>query len=165
MEHVQEKQPPDVIASDTDNRTTIFPKEAPPDKQHQFERFKAYNTGLWNGPRRENTELMNRQDDLHLFDSIAGQVDLTPYQKKRGRHLLDQFSIGEYTAPGRDAASVVFGLCVLIANEDVEAGTRYWPHPEAASNDVAFERVADSLTAHWTDLVSIIMRMGNRLEV
>lgn len=165
MEHVDEKQPPTVLTSDTDNQTTIDPAEAPPAKRTKFERLRAYNTGLWNGPQRENTEEFRRQDDLHLYDSIAGQCGLTPYQKERGRQLLDQFSIGDYTSQTTSAAAVMLALCAVVANSDVEDGTRYWPHPDATSNDRDFERVASDLATDWRTLVGLIMQLDHRLGV
>jgi len=165
MDDSTDHQPPDVLSSDTPNQTMIHPLDAPPEQREKYKRFRAYNTGAWNGPRRENKEIVHRQDDLHLYDAISGQLDLTPYQKKRGRCLLDTFSIGDYTAPGRSAKSVIFALCIVVANADVPDGTRYWPHPDAASNDLQFEEVAEDIPNDWPDLVSLVMKLEHRLEV
>lgn len=167
MEHIQEKQPPDVITSDTENQTIIPVDKAQPEKQEKFRRFRAYNTGLWNGPRRENKKAVHRQDDLHLYDSIASQVCLTQYQKARGRRLLDSISVDSYTTQNggdRPTKSVIFAICIAVANDDVPKGTRYWPHPDTKSNDHDFERVAESIPTEWPDLVSLVMMMDELLS-
>lgn len=163
MERIDEKQAPTVLTSDTDNQTKIDPSEAPPGKREKFKRFRAYNTGLWNGPRRENTEQFRRQDDLHLYDSLAAQCGLTPYQKERGRRLLDTFSIGEYTNQRVSAAEVMFSLCAVVANDDADGGTRYWPHPETKINDPDFKRIAADLGTDWRVLVGLMMKLDHRV--
>lgn len=163
MEHIEEQQPPSVLTSDTDNRTTIDPREAPPDQREKYRRFRAWNTGMWNGPKRENTQQFRRQDDLHCYDSVAAQCGLTPYQKERGRRLLDTFSIADYTNYNVSAAAVIFALCVVVANEDVDDGTRYWPN--ANTNDRDFERVAGDLVIGWKTMVGLIMKLDHRLGV
>lgn len=165
MEHIDEKQPPDVITSDTDNATQIRPEEAPRHKQKQFRRFRAYNTGLWNGPLRENKEAIRRQDDLHLYDAISAQVGLNRGQKKRGRNLLDRFSIGDYTKQRRSASAVVFALCAALANADVPEGTVYWPGRDVAVNDPDFDRVAESIDCHWTDMRSLVLKLKYRFDL
>jgi len=141
MERVDEQQPPTVVTSDTDNATQIRPDDAPAHKRHQFERFRAYNRGLWNGPKRENKEEMFRQDNLHRFDAIASAVDLTRSQKARGRTVFDGLDWQEL---GTHIDFIIFGVCCAVANDDVDDGTRYWPHPDA-TGDAAFEEIAADL--------------------
>lgn len=142
MDDIHEKEPPDVVTSDTPNATKVRPHEAPPHKERKFEAFRAYNTDLWNGPRRENTELMRRQDDLHRYDAISSQLSLTDFQKKRGRQLLDELDFQEL---GKPIDQIIFAVCVIAANADVDVGTRYWPHPDATDNDESFAELGEEL--------------------
>lgn len=160
MEHIDEKQPPDVLTSDGENATTIPVDEAPPHKREQFRRFRAYNTGLWNGPRRENKQAMYRQDNLHRYDAIASQLDLTPFQQKRGRVLLDDL---DFMRLGRPVDYWLWAVCVVVANDDVADGTRYWPTPDGGSG--VFAQTADDLEMDYATRMSAIMTVKNRLEV
>jgi hypothetical protein len=165
MDSPEERQPPDVITSDTDNATKIQPKEAPPGKRAKFRRFRAYNTDMWNGPRRENTEQFRRQDNLHRYDSIASSLNLNDYQKSRGRKVLDDIKVNLL---GIEVDSIIFGICTLVANKDVDNGTRYWPqHPdqERTDNDGRFEEVADSLNLGWKKQMSIIKKVQSRVDI
>lgn len=158
VEHVQEKQPPGVLTSDTDNATQIHPTEAPPHKRRQFERFRAYNTGLWNGPRRENKTAMYRQDNLHRYDSIASSLELTPYQKQRGRSLLDDVKPSSF---GKPIDQLLFAICVVVANADAD-GKRYWPHPQKRDNDAEFTDMGDSLDLSLRMQMSAVMKLKSQ---
>lgn len=159
MEKIEEKQPPDVITSDTENATRVEPRDAPPHKRQRFEEFRAYNTGAWNGPRRENKELIRQQDNLHLYDAVTSKIELTDYQRQRGRRLLKSHDLSEMTAPDRPLEHVVFGLCVLLVNDD---GTRYYPGQIA---DEAFETIADDFELDTSDQISLIERLRPRVEL
>jgi len=160
MEHVEEKQPPAVLTSDTENATQIHPSEAPPHKRAQFERFRAYNTGLWNGPRRENKEAMYRQDNLHRYDSIASGLELTPYQKERGRQLLDDVEPSSF---GKPIDQLLFAICVIVANADAE-GKRYWPHPDKRDNDPLFTEMAEDIGLSTRMQMSSVMKLKSQTE-
>jgi len=165
MDSPTEKQPPDVITSDTDNATQIHPSEAPPGKREKYRRFRAYNTGLWNGPRRENTEQFRRQDDLHRYDALASSLDLTDRQQKRGRRIFDSLNINEFTSPGQSVDVVIFAVCVLVANAAVEDGTRYYPPPDRGGNDEDFARVAKDLELNVSTQLSIIERVRTEADL
>jgi hypothetical protein len=160
MEHIQEKEPPEVITSDTDNATKIHPSDAPSHKYQQFQRFRAYNTGMWYGPEEENKEKVRRQDNLHRYDSIASSVELTDYQKSRGRSLLDEIKVKDV---GINVDSIIFAICVLVANDDVSEGSRYYPHPEAAGDEM-FVSVGESLELDRADQISAIEKVRAILD-
>lgn len=162
MEDVQEDEIPDVVSSDGANRTTIAVSKAPEHKREKFERFRAYNTGFWNGPKRENTEAFRRQDRLHLFDSIATSVDLTGPQKKRGRKLVEKIDFNSLTANNIDQSCVIFALCVVVANRDVPDGTRYWPH-EDATDDREFRSTGESLGIGLNQQMSLVKKVQSRI--
>ena len=154
VEHIDEQQPPSVVTSDTDNATMFHPSEAPPHLREQYERFRAYNTGLWNGPFRENKQAMHRQDNLHRYDAIASSLDLTEYQKQRGRAALDDVALGKV---GLNIDLFIFALCILVVNRDAE-GTRYWPHTDKMDNDPAFETMARELNFPFSKQLSAVMK-------
>lgn len=157
MEHISEKQPPTVLDSDTENATTIHPNEAPPSQREKYKRFRAYNTGLWNGPRRENKSEMHRQDDLHRFDALASQLELTSFQKERGRLIFDEL---EYFGP--PVEHTIFAVCAVVVNADYSDGSRYWPHPSKSDNDEMFDEMASELEISLKKQMSTIMKVKNR---
>lgn len=161
MELVDEEQPPDVLTSDTDNATFIHPSEARPHEREKYRRFRAYNTGLWNGPKRENKEAVRRQDNLHRYDAISSQLDLTPYQKQRGRAILDDIDL---RATGKPLDHVAFAVCVVVANADAE-GKRYWPHAEKRDNDPIFAEMGGSLSMSIGQQLSAVMVVKQRTTV
>lgn len=148
MKDVQEKQPRTVVTSDSENSTKIRPDEALPHKRKKFRKFRAYNTGMWNGPRRENTEQFRRQDDLHRYDAISSKFGLTDYQKARGRKMIDNIGFERFSV---DEAA--FGICMVVANEDAiatedgEHPLRHYPNPGGVTyvSDEEFEEMAESL--------------------
>lgn len=165
MERIQEKEPPEVITSDTENATTIPVDEAPPAKREKFRKFRAYNTGLWNGPRRENKTAIMRQDNLHLYDAIASQIELTDYQQKRGRVALDRIELNDFGGPNLTVDLVIWSICVIVANDDVPEGTRYWPHPQTKSNDGLIEQVANDLGMDLSKQMSVLQRVMARTDI
>jgi len=161
----RESNIPDSVTSDTNNATTIHPEEAPPDKQEKFERLRSYNMGLWNGSKRENTEMFRTQDNLHRYDSIASSCDLTGHQKSRGRELLQRLDNREI---GLRIDLSIFAICVIVANEDVECGNRYYPEsPEMVERfgpeELQFVEVADSLGFGWEEQISTIEKLRREL--
>ena len=161
MEDVQEREPPEVIGIDTENATFVNPYEAPTHKHHKFQKFRAYNRGMWNGPKRENEDVVHRQDDLHRYDSVASSLELTDYQKSKGRKMLDDFDAHSF---GYSIDHIIFAICALVANDDVPEGSRYYPHPEAAG-DEAFVSVGESLGLDRADQVSAIEKVRPRLNL
>ncbi|WP_372611695.1 hypothetical protein [Halomonas sp.] len=155
VEHVNEKQPPDVLTSDTENATKIEPKDALPHERQKFRKFRSYNTGMWNGPRRENKEMMYRQDNLHRYDSIASQLELTKYQKQRGRSILDTVKPSDF---GKPIDQLLFAICIIVANADAR-GKRYWPHPNKGDNDKAFTKLGEELGLSISMQMSALMKL------
>jgi hypothetical protein len=161
MEYPEEKKPPDVITSDTNNATTIQPDEAPAHKQYKFKRFRAYNTGTWNGPKRENKEVVRRQDNLHRFDSLSSTLRLNDYQKKRGRKLFDTLDVRSI---GWNVDAIIFAVCVLVVNDDVPDGSRYYPN-QNTPDDAVFDRVGSEIGYEDDQLVSIIEKIRGRINL
>lgn len=162
MESPSEEQIPDALSSDTNNATEIHPEDAPPHKQAQFRRFRAYNMGTWNGPKRENKSLKRNQDNLHRYDALASSLDLTPHQKARGRSVLADLDI---RAIGIGVDPIIFAICVLVANADVDGGHRYWPRSDHPANDRIFRAVADDLGIGYNKQKSAITRVRRRTNL
>jgi len=165
MEYSKEREPPAVITSDTENATKIQPKEAPPEKRAKFRRFRAYNTGTWNGPKRENKKIVHRQDNIQRYDAISSTLELTQVQKSQGREIFDSLDLGEFNKGNEDIDHVIFGLCVLIANKDVRGGTRHWPHPDNSQTDSIFMDFAKSIGLSLNEQMSIVQRVRSRVNL
>lgn len=141
MHRINDEEVPTVLTSTTENATNINPNDASTEKQREkFSRLSKYNRGTWNGPRRENKEVTLHQDNLAIFDALGGQVDLTDYQKKKGRRILTRLDLPNI---GKSVNLIAFSICALVANDDVHDGYRYWP--TAKDTDEVFERVAESI--------------------
>jgi hypothetical protein len=160
MENIEEREPDTVITSDTPNATKIQPKEAPPGRREKFRKFRKYNTGMWNGPKRENKQQVFHQDNLHRYDSISSSLNLSGYQKQRGRSLIEDFDFREL---GCSVDGFLFGICVLVVNDNLHDSCRYYPNPEA-SGDSDFEDMADTLGLDRGDQISFIEKARSCLD-
>jgi len=160
--HINDDEVGAQLTAATGNATNINPNDAQTEKQRKkFSRLSKYNRGIWNGPRRENKKVTRRQDNLAIFDSLAGQLELTNYQKKEGRRVLDALDLRKI---GKSVDLIAFSVCVLVANDDVPDGYRYWPRAKNADSD--FRRVAGNLRHDLDAILSAMMTVdGLREEV
>lgn len=182
MNRTNDEEVTTVLTSATENATNINPNEASYDDQPAkysdygtptYEKFTRYNRG-WNGPKRENKEVNRNQDNLAIFDALSGRVGLTDYQKSKGRRTLTQLDLPKI---GKSVDVVAFAICILVANDDVHNGHRYWPngdkdnHPEAFTSwksvsdpDNPFEIVADSLSHDEAAILSVLRTVDSRRD-
>jgi hypothetical protein len=160
MEDNTEREPPEVITSDTENATKIHPDEASPDKRRKFRKFRAYNTGTWNGPKREHKDVVYNQDNLHRYDSIASALSLTDFQKRRGRELVPSL---DFRKMGMEIDQFLFALCILVVNDDVRDGSRYYPHPKA-TGDPDFEKVGSDLNLDREAQISAVEKVREETD-
>lgn len=155
------------LTSATENATNIIPKEASYEDQPAkyrdygtptYEKFSHYNRG-WNGPKRENKEVNRNQDNLAIFDALAGQVELTDYQKAEGRRILTQLDLPNL---GRSVDLVAFSVCILVANDDVHDGHRYWP----TANDTCseFTQIAENIGYDSNTILSVMLTVDARRD-
>jgi len=156
MESPKEKHPPETITPDTENATYFDPNERN-NNPSKFRRLMLYNRGTWKDRREENKKVTHRQDNLAILDSLAGQLDLTRFQKEKARRVFDALELGKL---GKSVSLVAFGVCTLVANDDVPNGTRYWP----TSNNTCslFESIADDLGFTENQQLSIILTIDHR---
>lgn len=167
MHRTNDEEVPSVLTSATENATNINSNEASYDDQPakyrdygipKYQKFSRYNRG-WNGPKRENKEVNRNQDNLAIFDALAGQVELTNYQKKKGRRTLSRLDLPKL---GRSVDLVAFSLCALVANDDVHDGHRYWPTEK--DTDEPFERVAGGLKHDEDTILGMMLTLDARRD-
>lgn len=153
METTTEKEPSEVITPDTENATYFLPDEAPASNTN-YERLQLLNRNTWVDRREENKEVKHRQGNLALYDALSSQLELTDYQKSRGRTIIDRLKLGEWGIP---TELVAFGVCAVVANDDVPTGTRYWP--TAHHTDKLFERIGDDLEYSSKQQLRVITKL------
>lgn len=167
MHKTNDEEVPSVLTSTSENATNINPNDASYSDQPAkfrdygtptYEKFSAYNRG-WNGPKRENKEVNRNQDNLAIFDALAGQVELTSYQKSEGRRTLSRLDLPRI---GKSVNLVAFSVCILVANDDVHDGHRYWP--TAKESDSEFERVADNIDFSDNAILSAMLTVDARRD-
>ncbi len=127
-----------IVTPDTVNATHFHAAEAPPGERKKYARLHGYNTGVYNGEWANKTEL-RRLDNLALFDAISSQLDLTNYQKRRGRGLFDSFNLNHF---GHRAELVAFCICAYVCRKD---GRIYHPKRAERNNDDLFREFANRL--------------------
>jgi len=108
-------------------------------EQH-FSRLAKLNTGVWNGSW-EDKELLYRNDNLAIFDAIAGQLELTNYQKQVGRQVFEQLNLRELTDPVVDTPLVAVMTAAVVVRRD---GRFYHPQRLENTNDAVFLDLLDS---------------------
>ena len=110
--------------------------------REKWKRFHGYNNGLWNGKWADKKKLF-AQDNDRIFDSIAGQIGLTRYQKDRGRSLFQDIHHSSHGSYYR-VVDIAFYVCVLVANEEYAGkGRIYHPGKKNYSHPVGIDHVGD----------------------
>lgn len=155
MESPSEKVPPEVITPDTKNATFFNPDES--NTEQRFKLLRFYHRGTWKDRRTENKKVRHRQDNLAIYDALSSQLTLTDWQKKKGRRIFDGLDL---QLLGKSARLVAFGVCILVANDDVVDGTRYWPN--ASDTDEEFTQIKDNLDFRDSQVLSIISLVDRR---
>ena len=142
---------------DTDNATHFNYQEAPDDQEGHYRKLHQYNTGMRNGEWIDQ-ELGRKIDALNLYDCISSTLELTPYQKERGRHLVDRINIRKI---GNDTKAVILCLCAIVVRED---GRIYHPNRSNQNNDPFFITFAQQLTLSEAALKSCYNRVATEIE-
>jgi hypothetical protein len=171
MESQDERSPPVTTSGDTENSTHFHTGEGRAALEDhllalpksKWQRLKLLNEGMWNGPQRENTEALRTQDNLHIYDAVVCQLELTDHQKEWGRSIYDDLPHGEL---GRPVKQYAFAVGVLVANHDYpREGKRYWPQENATDNDELFEQVGDDLDLSQRQQLSALMKVKSRTDL
>ena len=110
------------------------------------------NTGMY-ARGRTDQEKIRRADNLAIFDAIAGQLELTDWQKRYGRAVVDNLNLREI---GHPVEGVVFAVCALTVRRDRRF---YHPNRDDENNDSEFLRLKDDLSLSDRNVRSLIHRL------
>ncbi len=154
---IEEKEPSEVLTPDTENATHFDPDDVHGSTPINYKRLRLYNRNTWKDRREENKEVTHRQDNLAIYDALAGQLELTDYQKEKGRRIFDKLELEKL---GKPARLIAFGVCAVVANDDVHDGSRY--HPQMNNPDELFVEIMDNLDFTVSQLHSTIGVVNNR---
>lgn len=154
---IKEKEPSHVLTPDTENATFFDPKEVNASTSVNYKRLRLYNRNTWKDRREENKEVTHRQDNFAIYDALAGQLELTDYQKEKGRRVFDRLELDDL---GKPARLIAFGVCAVVSNDDVHGGSRY--HPQMNNPDELFEHIIERLGFTIGQLHSVIGVVNDR---
>jgi hypothetical protein len=108
----------------------------------QWLRFHGYNQGTWNGAWA-NKEKLYQIDNDAVFDAIAGQIELSRYQRQRGKILFRRIDFPKYS-PYYTVTDIAFYVCVLVANEDYRGkGRIYHPNKKHYKHKIGIDSVGN----------------------
>lgn len=158
---VEEKEPSEVLTPDTENATYFNANETDDSNWTgkspvNYKRLLIYNRNTWKNRWEENKEVTHRQDNLAILDALSGQLELNNFQKEKSRRVFDELDLGDL---GKSVRLIAFGVCAVVANEDVHDGSRY--HPQMDDPDELFVEMADRLDFTTKQLHSVIGVVGN----
>lgn len=118
---------------------------------------------LWNRDDRNgkwvDEEKAGQDDRSAILDAVAGQLELTDYQKERAWYLLQQ--LGTDTFRANPTGLVCFCVCAIACRED----GREW-HPDRAreSNDHKFSYFLRELGYGEEARESLVRKLYKRLD-
>lgn len=165
-----ESQPEPSVEPDTLNHTKFYGSEVGNDRRldetesrsEHYRRLANLNRGIWVGEWADKTALRNA-DNLAIFDSIAGQLELSPHQKRIGRLQFGELNLRELSSPnGIDAKLVAIITCAIVCRED---GRFYHPSRAAKNNDWLFVDLLDSFDYRDSVIHSCYRKVLNRVSL
>lgn len=127
------------ITPDGQNATKFNPEEAPAGSHEHWRRLAGYNSGVYNGSWADQ-QAIRLNDNLAVFDAVAGQLELTNHQKRTGRDRLSALNVRSL---GTGIETVVFAVCAITVRED---GRGYYPTRKPENNDPLFVDMALELS-------------------
>jgi len=147
-----EEQSEPLTEPDTDNATKFHPDDADHDTEDRIDgtatfeqhytRLASHNSGIYNGKWADKTKLRH-QDNLSVFDAIASQVELSPYQKETGRREYGDLNLRKLSTPGGiDGTLVAIMTAAVVSRRD---GRGYHPGFHDEANDDLFLALLDNL--------------------
>ncbi|MFC6717927.1 hypothetical protein ACFQGT_09830 [Natrialbaceae archaeon GCM10025810] len=146
-----------IISPDTENATHFHSVEAPEKHRKKFRRLHGYNTGVYNGQWADKAEL-RRLDNLAVFDAVSSQLELTPFQKRRGRLLFDSLDLRRI---GYRASLVAVCVAAYVCRED---GRMYHPYRKSENNDELFVEFLEYLGERPTVAAKCYNKVAGALE-
>lgn len=140
-----------------DNSTTLDPTDAPPHKRQEYRRHRRNNQPGQNGKWRDETVHIPK-DRRNVFDAIAGQLELTSYQKERSRHLLGKLPDDHFRANPTKL------VCFVVAGHvGVEDGRDYHPRNLLRNKKNQYAEQAEALGIGYSELISCWYRVAQDL--
>jgi len=140
-----------------DNATTLNPDDAPAHKRHQYRLHRRNNQPGQNGKWRDETVHIPK-DRKNVLDAIAGQLELTDYQRQRSRHLLGQLPDDHFRA---NATKLV--CFVLAGHVGAEDGRDYHPRNLIRNEANQYATEAAALGIEYSELASCWYRVREDL--
>lgn len=144
-----------VRISDRPNATLFHPKDSASGYRYGerkesyrslYERLWLYHTGLYNGKWRDESK-MNCLDRLYLFEAIADELELTPYQKSEARRLIETpgkpVDFRRFNKPNSGMLPSLTGILAICAYICFKDGRRC--HPNHKEKDELFEHMMNRL--------------------
>ncbi|WP_330630692.1 hypothetical protein [Halocatena halophila] len=104
-----------------------------------YKRLASYNIDQRTG-QGSNEPVRYRQDNLAIYDAVSSSLELTDYQKRRGRQLFDEMPLEDWVNQIIDVPLVAFCVAAHAVRED---GRMYHPSRSAKNNDELFSDFAD----------------------
>jgi hypothetical protein len=166
-----ENQPEPLTDPDTPNHTRFYGSDAPNGNRldgteslaGHYQRLANLNTGVFNGKWAVDESARWRQEDLAIFDCIAGQLELTPHQKQVGRTAYGDLDLRELSSPnGIDAALVAFITSAIVCRQD---GRFYHPSRSSDTNDTLFVDLIENLDYRDSVVYSCYEKVLNRIDL
>jgi hypothetical protein len=127
--------------------------------KNHYSRLALANSGNWNGFWRDEHKA-TEQDNHAIVDAIAGQLELTSYQRERAHAVLDSLPrelLGAY-----QSALLALAVCGVVAAED---GRDYHPnkaHPNSNS-DTVFVTLFEETGAQYSKFYSCWNRVSSEI--
>lgn len=166
-----ENQPEPSTEPDTPNHTKFYGSDAPSGDRldgieslsDHYRRLANLNTGIFNGKWAVDESARWRQESLAIFDSIAGNLELSPFQKTVGRTAYDGLDLRELSSPnGIDAPLVAVMVCAVVCRSD---GRFYHPNRDDKTNDPLFTTLLADLDYRPRVVRSCYEKVLNRVDL
>lgn len=117
-------------------------------KQNHYRRLSAKNSLRWRGQWRDE-QRETRTDAAAILDSVAGHLELTPYQHGEAERIFS--GLPDKYVQAYSTALVALCVCSLVARQD---GRSYHPNQTKAGSSVSteFTRLVDDIGTSYTAL-------------
>lgn len=167
MQYDENEEEP-LTSPDTPNRTRLNPSEGKSPSQDYgpgkyWERLSRLNTGVVDSFGTADTKHQRRQERLAAFDAVAGQLELTSWQKREGRRIMETLRVGS-GGLGIDLYLASFTLAAYVVREDSASTRTYHPRRADRNNCRLFLDVANDLGLDPNRIHSVLNRMEEHVS-
>lgn len=131
-------------------------------KQEYFKHLKETNEGRKNGEVWHNTEYLTVEDNNHLINTFASQLELSEQQSKRADSYFHNFDLQEW---GVRKQLVAYALCAyVIKNDEQNEVRRTHPNVPDGDRDTLFVQMADSLDITHREFVKTYGKVQSKVN-